>query len=179
MNVWVIADTHFNHKNMVTLCGRPENFTELILSNWRGLCRPDDLTIHLGDVIFGQAGKLTEYLASVPGRKWLVRGNHDYNTTTWYLNHGFDAVVDAMVFSRVLFTHKPADVLPSGCVVNVHGHLHNSQHHEGEYKPQPWHKLLALEYTDYKPVELMKFVGKERSQNYGDTNWRNQADGCT
>lgn len=158
MKVWLITDTHFHHKNMVKLCGRPENFTELILENLRGALKPDDILIHLGDVIFGQAGKLTEYLKSVPGRKWLVRGNHDYARNGWYLSHGFDAVCDGMVFRKAWLSHKPAVSLPESCVVNVHGHLHNSTHHDAEYTKQAWHKLLSVEQTNYKPVEWEKFV---------------------
>ena len=33
MALWLITDTHFGHNNMVHLCGRPQNFTRLIMDN--------------------------------------------------------------------------------------------------------------------------------------------------
>lgn len=65
--------------------------------------------------------------------------------------------------------------LPLGCHTNVHGHLHNVWH--GFMDPEryerdkallgidfkkrlryPWQRLFAIEYTDYAPVSLDKFL---------------------
>lgn len=40
---------------------------------------PGDLVIHLGDVYFGPAGGWEDLIFNLPGRKILVRGNHDDN----------------------------------------------------------------------------------------------------
>jgi calcineurin-like phosphoesterase family protein len=75
--------------------------------------------------------------------------------------------------------HKPygalEEGLPLGCSINIHGHLHNIWH--GFSSPErierdkallgidftkrlkhPWQRLFAVEYTDYAPVELEKFL---------------------
>ena len=52
MKILLITDTHFNHKAMVAYCGRPENFTEIILQNWEQMSDENTITYHLGDVIF-------------------------------------------------------------------------------------------------------------------------------
>ena len=42
MNVYIISDTHFNHKEkMVKWCGRPENYEELLTKNLRQLTEKD------------------------------------------------------------------------------------------------------------------------------------------
>ncbi len=146
--------------------------------------------IHLGDV---QIGKKSDWIMpSLPGRKILIRGNHDrqWSNTRW-MQAGFDFACDSMQFRSCLLTHEPANAvinsngykpygavewgLPQGCLLNIHGHLHNMWH--GFHKPEriardkemlhedytkklkhPWQRLFAVEYTDYRPVEFDKFV---------------------
>ncbi len=86
------------------------------------------------------------------------------------MEHGFDFACDALTFQHIWFTHKPAKSLPSGTHLNIHGHLHNIWHgfHKDEPETEtrtragklyfPWQRLFAVEYTDYKPVELSKFL---------------------
>lgn len=128
------------------------------MKNLRTMLSPDVLLIHLGDVSFGKRSASGEFWGSLPGKKWLVRGNHDHESDSWYLTHGWDAVVQSMVFRNVLLTHVPANKLPANAVLNVHGHLHGNGH-RSEYQLKPFHKLLAIENTNYMPVSWEKFVG--------------------
>lgn len=166
MKVYLISDTHFNHANIATYCDRPANFTEIIIRNWKQIVKPDDVIIHLGDVFIGKSEGWTAIHPELPGKKILVRGNHDQRSVTWYMANGFDACLDAMVFRGCWLTHKPSEELPAGCQINVHGHLHNIWHgfkfdggNEVLMSPRsPWHRLFAVEYTDYMPIEFDKFV---------------------
>lgn len=167
MNVYLISDTHFNHGNIVTYCQRPENFTEIIIKRWQQTVRPEDLVIHLGDVLIGKRDKTHELLASLPGKKILIRGNHDrQDGCGWWMDKGFDFACDGLVFRGCWLTHEPANALPEGCVLNFHGHLHNIWHGFTPDGPSalrieklnnPWQRLFAVEYTDYRPVEFNKF----------------------
>lgn len=167
MNVYLISDTHFNHARIATYCDRPPDFTERIIRNWRHTVRPEDLVIHLGDVFIGGVAGWREVYPQLTGRKILVRGNHDrQRSPTWWMENGFDAVNDGMVFRGVWLTHEPATSRAGGCDLNVHGHLHNIWHgfHPEEYNQrqiklhQDWQRLFAIEYTDYRPVEFDKFL---------------------
>lgn len=163
---WLITDTHFFHDATIKedFCGRPSNFNELILSNLRYFVAAQDILYHLGDVIFYKNDKLREMLDSVPcARKYLIRGNHDKKSSGWYIRNGFDGVFDAVVVGDVLLSHRPQRVLPSGVRINVHGHFHNTDHRRLEPEYNEWydpsrHRLLAIEYTDYKPVKLVEFA---------------------
>ncbi len=150
---------------LVTENHRPPDYGERILKNCRHLVTPQDLFIHLGDVIFYQYPKLKEMLDSFPCRKILTMGNHDRQTKRWFQRNGFDIAVDAFVLDHVIFSHKPLHVLPSGVTINVHGHFHNTDHRSKEPQYNGWydptiHRLLAVEYTDYKPVELQWFLNQ-------------------
>lgn len=174
MKVFLISDTHFNHENIKTYCQRPDDFTEQIIKNWNRLVNCEDTIIHLGDV---QIGKKSEWIvSSLPGRKILVRGNHDRaKSNVWWMEHGFDFVCDGLRFRSSWLTHEPSTSLPDGCDLNIHGHLHNiwngfydaakEERDKRFFGPlyrqklkNPWQRLFAIEYTDYKPIEFEHFV---------------------
>lgn len=202
MNLYLISDTHFNHKKLATYCVRPENFTELLVKRWNETVKPTDTVLHLGDVTIGAKRDIKNVLDSLNGRKMLVRGNHDRDKSCgWWMENGFTFACDSFVLRNVLFTHEPANAvvrsngnrpyeslewgLPEGCVLNVHGHLHNvwdgfideerwkrdKELMGVDFKTRllhPWQRLFAVEYTDYRPVELNKFLAhSERYQATG------------
>ena len=184
MNVYLIADTHFNHTNIATYCDRPANFTEILIRNWRQIVQPTDTVIHLGDVFIGKPEGWDAIYPQLTGTKILIRGNHDdKRSPTWWMEHGFAACMDAMVFRRCWLTHKPADSLPPGCMLNIHGHLHNIWHgfHPGDTDvcgrrelKRKWQRLFAVEYTNYRPINFEKFVSQPdkflaRGIRYGET----------
>jgi len=89
-------------------------------------------------------------------RRWLVRGNHDSRSISWYLSQGWDVVCDAIdlqVYGTAFrFTHQCQDV-PEG-VVNVHGHLHDNPYPEDFSATR--HILVSCERSRYSPVCLKK-----------------------
>jgi calcineurin-like phosphoesterase family protein len=142
MNVYLISDTHLKHEKMETYCQRPSDFTERIHKNVMNTVKDTDMLIHLGDVGIGKYADWEWMVQAWPGRKVLIRGNHDRaHSCTWWMEHGFHIALDQMVFRNVLLTHEPANAvvksngykpygamewgLPEGCALNVHGHLHN------------------------------------------------------
>jgi len=160
MKVFLISDTHFNHGKMQTYCQRPPNFTEKIVKNWTRQIKPEDMVIHVGDVGIGD-WRLFD-VASLPGRKILIRGNHDMqHSNTWWMNHGFDFSCDGFLFRNAWISHHPTNRMPKHSEINIHGHLHNAWHGFGKRQPElcPHQRLFSVEYTNYSPVEFEKFVG--------------------
>lgn len=187
MNIYLVADTHFNHTNIETYCDRPSDFTERIIKNCRHTIQPNDHVIHLGDVFIGKPEGWEAIRPQLPGIWHLIRGNHDdKRSPSWWLEHGFVSVCDAMVFRGIWLTHKPAESLPRGCHLNVHGHLHNIWHGFHKNAPlnsnenmtwarkrlrNPWQRLFAIEYTDYRPVNFEKFLSHpDKYQSRGPIN---------
>lgn len=176
MKIYLITDTHFNHDRMIEYCNRPKNFEEMIWSGLR-IINPNDLLIHLGDVCIGNDKEThLKLMGRVQCKKILIRGNHDRKSNNWYLENGWDFVCktfsDIYFGKKILFSHEPHEDI--GFDINIHGHFHNTLYRlkRGEYVIEgeqdrnetnlavltDKHKLLALEYTDYKPVDLEKFL---------------------
>lgn len=161
MKEWLITDTHFDHANIGVYCARPDGWMSLILKNWREIVKPEDVIFHLGDVQVGKKHPLDGLLRSLPGTKILIRGNHDHESCMWYMRNGFATAVDGMKYHGVTFTHRPVNSLYDGTDINIHGHVHNS-----EWKPNHgFQRLLALEYVDYRPVDMLKFINLARSKD--------------
>lgn len=159
MKVWLVGDTHFNHDAMVRLAGRPQDHTELTIRNWIKLVGSDDLVIHLGDVIFSRASELAETMSKLPGRKIVTVGNHD-RSAAWLMSHGVDFACQGFQLNGVYYTHEPQFVLPVGCRLVVHGHLHESTHHDYPEPIPDYNRLFALEAEQYRPQLLSEFLGR-------------------
>lgn len=156
---WLTTDTHFHHDMLVREGIRPADFQDRIVRRWKHLVKPEDTVIHLGDVIFYKHDTLKQLLDDLPGTKFLVMGNHDHKSRLWYSRNGFAAVFDGLVLGDVYLSHKPAATLPSGCTVNVHGHLHSN----AVASPYPHGRLLALEYTAYSPVPFPDWLVRQNN----------------
>ncbi len=155
---WLITDTHFFHDEIVKHCGRPDNHLQLIMNNLRYCLAPQDLLIHLGDVIFYKYPELKAMMDSIPGTKVLTIGNHDKKSISWYMRNGFAFAATMFQIGDVIFSHKPISPLPSGVKLNIHGHWHNIKHHDiPDFYNNQQYRLLAIENTDYKPVKLSEF----------------------
>jgi calcineurin-like phosphoesterase family protein len=142
---------------------RPEGWQDRLIKNWQRAALPQDITIHLGDVILGRQSELPNILASIAGRKILVMGNHDKESAFWYMRHGFDFACKGLLWRGVWFTHAPQTNLPDGAILNVHGHLHVDHHPEHNNRPAHC-KLLSLETDGLAPVEFEAFTGITKLQ---------------
>jgi len=180
MKTWIITDTHFGHDNIKKYCGRPDDYNEKILENLK-IIQDGDEIIHLGDFCFGKDvywhKAFFEALPKVTS--FLLMGNHDKKSMSWYKKHGWNEVFDSLEMPyqdrKITFSHKP---IPNIQNINIHGHFHN---HLDRLKRKEWkvegeeernrevlaglndnHKLLAIEYTDYKPVLLEDLTPNSR-----------------
>lgn len=81
MTVWVTADQHFGHKNIIRLCGRSFGSVEEMDAEmeraWNEVVRPGDTVYHLGDFAFRNAYAPGALLERLNGEKHLIKGNHD------------------------------------------------------------------------------------------------------
>ena len=157
---WIITDTHFWHHNIIKYCDRPKDHNERMIQAWCDMVQPEDEIIHLGDVIFGsKKSGLVDLLASLPGIKHHIRGNHDKKSPDYYVDSGFTTSANFFVRDQIYFSHRPEQVLRPGCKINIHGHVHNAQPREYHYFPKS--VALIIEYEDYKPVDLEEFMARD------------------
>ncbi len=173
MKYLLIADTHFGHKNIQKYCNRPDGWEQTIIGNWIKSTDNDTTTIHLGDFIFGPEVRGAEILSGIGGKKILIKGNHDRRSNASYIRQGFDIVLQSMIMENIIFSHHPVDIDMLNQVygiqadINIHGHFHDAFSKPDFQLPMfkqkyPFygenHRLFALEYTNYMPVELREFI---------------------
>lgn len=82
MNIWLTADTHFGHKNIIKYCERPfktvEEMDTTLIKNWNKLVDEQDLVYHLGDFSMSKrSGDIKRYREKLSGKIFLIKGNHD------------------------------------------------------------------------------------------------------
>ena len=158
MNIFITADHHFNHKNIIAYCNRPfktvEEMDNIMTEKWNNKVGKDDLVIHLGDFALGNKDKVGEIRKRLNGNIILIKGNHDR------VNEGFIVVRDSIQIGNFLFSHRPIPKgeIPKGCI-NVHGHIHEKESLSGIN--------VSVEKTDYEPIlfeELKKKMNIKRDK---------------
>lgn len=86
MKIWALADPHLSFgvpdKTMELFGPAWQDHPAQIEANWRKLVAPEDLVLVAGDLSWGMRAAEVEpdlaWLDSLPGKKILSRGNHDY-----------------------------------------------------------------------------------------------------
>lgn len=86
---WAIGDTHLSFarpRDQERFGEKWRNYVQRIADNWRKTVHTDDVVLLLGDVSWANTPKKVRpdlaWLAELPGRKVMVRGNHD----RWWRN---------------------------------------------------------------------------------------------
>lgn len=154
--VFVIADTHFGHKNILGMQPGERPFASIeehdreIVARWNAVVRPGDSVWHLGDVFFTKDGHLP--LAACNGLKRLVMGNHDHYPLAVYQQY-FKRIAGATEYKGCILTHVPVHPgqLESRFRLNIHGHMH------GKTVGDPRYSCVSVEQTNLAPV-LMESI---------------------
>lgn len=89
MSIYVIGDLHlpFGVEKPMDIFGTGwQDYTEKIKENWNQKVKPEDTVILAGDFSWAtyleETYKDFEYLCNLPGKKIMLKGNHDYWWTT-------------------------------------------------------------------------------------------------
>lgn len=134
---WLISDTHFGHDKVYTTF--TDRFTgenlrpwaanaaegdEYMRDMWSQMIAPNDRVYHLGDVAIPRKG--LKCLAGLPGRKILLRGNHDIFKLKDYAEY-FEDLRGTHKLAEFIISHYPIheDSIPQWCPNNIHGHTHS------------------------------------------------------
>lgn len=89
MSIYAISDLHLSFgvdKPMNVFGEKWYNYEERIKSNWIQKVKEDDTVIIPGDISWGMTLKETvkdfDFINNLPGKKIILRGNHDYYFST-------------------------------------------------------------------------------------------------
>lgn len=158
MNTWIVSDTHFGHKNMLSFKrkdGKPlrdfssgDEMDQHMIKCWNSVVDPEDKVYHLGDVGFTNFTYTKRVFDFLHGDKVLVKGNHDNFKLSQY-SQIFRDVRAYHVLDKILLAHIP--VHPDSLNRwrgQVHGHTHSNS------LTDPRYYNASVEVTDYTPVNF-------------------------
>ena len=123
-NVYFIGDPHFGHTNIIkfrTQFPSEGVHRKYIITNWCDRITKRDVVYVMGDAAFTQEG--LDDFGLLPGRKILIKGNHDLLPTEAYLKV-FEEIHGALAYKGLWLTHIPVHPQELYGRSNVHGHCH-------------------------------------------------------
>jgi predicted phosphohydrolase len=125
---WAIADTHLSFgkpRDMSRFGEKWANHAERLATAWRACIAPNDVVLLPGDVSWAQStGRILPdlaWLTTLPGRKVLLRGNHDHwwksieearkiaEPLGFYLIEGDSITLDGVVICGAMGHVAPSD----------------------------------------------------------------------
>lgn len=150
-----IADTHFGEEQIRKYENRPfhtlaQMDAEMIV-NWNATVSETDTVYILGD--FGADGYEEQILSQLNGKKYLIKGNHDYKSNEEYRRFGFREVYDhPIIFDEFwILSHDMLYVNTNMPYANLFGHVHNSPMVK-DYSKQ--HYCVSVERINYTPIDF-------------------------
>ncbi len=136
MSIYVIADLHLSFKNpkpMNIFGDNWENHEEKIKKDWLEKVTDNDLVILPGD--FSWAMKLEDayldfkYLEELPGKKLLLKGNHDYWWTTIKKMHTY---LEENNFNSIDFIYNNSYLFEDKIITGTRGWTLNDLENQGK-----------------------------------------------
>ena len=137
MTTYYIADTHFGHAGVIKFSDRPfadvEEMDRTMIANWNARVQPEDDVYIVGDFIWhGGTDAATDLAKKLNGRKYLIKGNHDwkylkcpdYRAQFVEIADMIEVVLDG---NRIVMCHYPMLEWNGGRYMgwHIHGHIHN------------------------------------------------------
>lgn len=123
-NILFVGDLHFGHKNIQKFRHEilsEEDNRQRIVADWKERVTKRDIVYVLGDAAFTM--DVMEEFDSLPGLKYLVRGNHDLLNTSVYLKY-FKEVYGILKYKDYWLSHAPIHPDELRGRKNIHGHVH-------------------------------------------------------
>lgn len=158
---WIISDTHFGHKNIITYENRPfcsvEGMNNHLIKKWNELVTNDDLVYHLGDVYMQMSrSDIMNVLNKLNGDIILVLGNHDEDNFNFFRKCGrfievspYPIVVD----DWIILSHEPMYMGKNTPYVNIHGHVHGDSRYASVSETGG---CVCVEKSNFYPIDFDK-----------------------
>lgn len=130
MAVYTIADLHLSLDGKKPMDVFPgwNDYVSRLTKNWNALVTPQDTVVIAGDISW--AMKLEDadldfaYLDRLPGKKLLLKGNHDY---WWSTRKKIEAYLTNRGFSTLSIVHNSAVPVGEIAVCGTRGWLYNAE----------------------------------------------------
>lgn len=125
MAIYAISDLHLAlsiDKPMDVFGGRWANYMEKLEEGWRETVGEDDYVLIPGDISWAtylsQAYEDFRFIHSLPGRKIISKGNHDY---WWTTKSQLDKFVNENGFTSISFLHNNSYIIDNVAICGTRG----------------------------------------------------------
>jgi len=172
---FVISDTHFGHKGILTKPDRGAMFRDVhhmdshMIHQWNSVTNKRSIVYHLGDFCMHDANYTEDLLKRLNGHIVIIAGNHDDNLPN--VEYVYGALKKRVHGKSVIMTHIP--IHPQEFYrwkYNVHGHLHENrvwtnwrQDATGSVTgtiPDKRYINVSVEQLNYTPTPLEQVIPK-------------------
>lgn len=167
MSVWFCSDLHFGHKNIQKFrhhVTSEEDNRNKIKKDWKTLVTKRDDVYVLGDACFTM-DTINDF-QELPGRKFLIRGNHDELDTQVYLKV-FDSVYGLKRYKEFWLSHAPIHPDELRGKVNLHGHVHYSSINDNRYFNCCVENIYKMfDRSLIRLEEIREIISRRRDNNF-------------
>ena len=158
MALFTIGDLHLSFG-----CDKPmdvfpgwKDYTARLEQNWRAVVSDQDTVVIAGDISWAMKLEETEadfsFLESLPGKKWLLKGNHDY---WWTTRKKMEAYFKEKGFSSLWILFNSAETVGDVSICGTRGWFYDAESDADK-------KILNREVGRLNTsIALAKATGKE------------------
>ena len=158
MALFTIGDLHLSFG-----CDKPmdvfpgwKDYTARLEQNWRAVVSDQDTVVIAGDISWAMKLEETEadfsFLESLPGKKWLLKGNHDY---WWTTRKKMEAYFKEKGFSSLGILFNSAETVGDVSICGTRGWFYDAESDADK-------KILNREVGRLNTsIALAKATGKE------------------
>lgn len=144
--IYFLGCPHLGHRNIAKF--RPwvkstEHNTEIFLAQWKKTINKRDIVYFLGDVAFNVES--IDLLKPLPGRKILIKGNHDDIVSTASQMEVFEEIHGLLKYKGYWLSHAP--IIPSE-IRNRKGNIH-AHNHTKSVMTRTWYGKKVLDKRYY------------------------------
>ena len=166
MSIYAIGDLHLSYsenKPMNIFGNNWEEHELKIKENWIKKVKQDDLVILPGDFSWSMKLEDTkkdfEYLNNLPGKKILIKGNHDY---WWQTLKSMEEFIENNKFKNIQFLNNNAFIYENSIIVGTRGwSFTDSENSEKMHKRE----TARLENSILQGINMAELKNDEDSNN--------------
>jgi calcineurin-like phosphoesterase family protein len=176
--IYFTSDLHAFHKNIIKYDSLSfdnlEEYRKFIIEVWNSTIKPEDEVYMLGDIAAGGRNKwIDNFLDSLNGRKYLIRGNHDKDImkTAYLRETKFEWVKDYYMlrYNKLFFPlfHYPIESWQnkSQGAIHLHGHSHGKFNDINERVPLR-RMDVGFKACDFKIYSIEEIIKKFSDEKY-------------
>lgn len=163
MTIYLTADQHFGHANIIHHSQRPfinQNEMDTVLAEaWNEVVQPDDTVYHLGDFCLGNEIMAANYFSRLNGRVKAIPGSHDirwFEKAELLTASGYPVEYLPPFFTfdedeyKITLCHYSMRTWPG----SHYGGVHFFGHSHGRLKPHGRSMDVGVDAVGWKPIEL-------------------------